>query len=100
MITLVEGVGAGFTLTITGLSDDDLAEARWQVAAGNVGHILVLRIVTALVEALGVDLSAHEWTGAEYMALLEMLGMPAFQWSAAEDAALERFLAECGGEHG
>lgn len=99
-ITLVEGAGAGLTLTITGLSDEDVAEARRQVAAGNVGHVLVLRIVASLIEAVGVDITAHKWTGPEYMALLEMLGMPAFQWSAAEDAELQLLLAEAGGERG
>lgn len=99
-ITLVEGEGAGLTLTIIGLSDEDVAEARRQVAAGNVGHVLVVRLVATLIEAVGVDIMAHKWTGPEYVALLEMLGMPPFEWSGAEDAELERLLSEAGGERG
>ncbi|MEU5097604.1 hypothetical protein [Streptomyces sp. NPDC020996] len=97
----MEGEGAGLTLTIIGLSDEDVAEARRQVAAGNLGHDLVLRIVAALIEACGVDIDAYEWTGPEYVALLEMLGMPPFRWSPAEDAELARLLADgVGGERG
>lgn len=99
-IVLVEGEGAGLPLTIIGMTDEDVAEARCQVAAGNVGHELVLRIVAALVDAVGVDIGAYEWTGPEYVVLLEMLGMPVFEWSESEDAELAEFLAEAGGGRG
>ncbi|MEU0783277.1 hypothetical protein ABZ341_17100 [Streptomyces sp. NPDC006173] len=87
-------------MTITGLSDEDVAEARRQVAAGNLGHVLVVRIVATFVEAVGVDLAAYEWTGPEYVQLLEMLGFAPFEWSASEDVELASLLAEGGGSHG
>ncbi|MEU0433717.1 hypothetical protein ABZ153_19155 [Streptomyces sp. NPDC006290] len=92
-IVLAEGEGAGIPLTITGLSDEDVAEARRQVAAGNLGHILVVGIVASFIKAVGVDINAHTWTGPDYCALLEMLGFAPFEWSSAEDAELEQLLA-------
>ncbi|MER5825747.1 hypothetical protein ABT086_26680 [Streptomyces mirabilis] len=99
-IVLAEGEGAGLPLTITGLSDEDVAEARRQVAAGNLGHDLVLRIVAAFIESVGVDINAHTWSGPEYVALLEMLGFAPFEWSACEDAELAELLAEGGCSRG
>ncbi|WP_326787862.1 hypothetical protein [Streptomyces sp. NBC_00151] len=92
-IVLAEGEGAGIPLTITGLSDDDVAEARRQVAAGNLGHVLVLGIVASFIKSVGVDIAAHNWTGPEYVQLLEMLGFAPFEWSASEDGELEQLLA-------
>lgn len=92
-IVLAEGEGAGLPLTITGLSDEDVDEARRQVAAGNLGHVLVVRIVASFIEAVGVDITAHKWTGPEYVQLLEMLGFSPFEWSVSEDAELAQLLA-------
>ncbi|WJV47653.1 hypothetical protein [Streptomyces flavofungini] len=98
-IPIVAGEGAGLTLTIVGLSAEALAEARAQAAAGYIDHVLVLRIVVAFIEAAGVDVTAHTWSGPEYMALLDMLGFLPPMWSADEDAELDRLLiGAAGGE--
>ncbi|MGW4541602.1 hypothetical protein ACWEOP_27510 [Streptomyces chartreusis] len=88
------------SLEIVGLTDADVAEARRQVAAGNLGHRLVLGIVKALLDALGVDAAAYEWTGPEYVQLLELLGFSPFTWSQAEDDELAQLLAGSGGDRG
>ncbi|MFD5862618.1 hypothetical protein [Streptomyces chartreusis] len=97
-ITLSQEVGDDATLTIVGLSDADVAEARRQVAAGNLHHPLVVRIVAALLRALGLDPNGHKWTAAEYVQLLELLGFSPFTWSQVEDDELAQLLAEGGGE--
>ena len=99
-ITLVEGEGKGVALTIIGMTDGDVAEARRQAAAGNIAHALVVRIVATFIRSLGIDVDDHDWTGPPYIALLEMLGMPPFQWSDAEDVELAQLLAEAGGGRG
>ncbi|MEU2584508.1 hypothetical protein ABZ612_16430 [Streptomyces avermitilis] len=56
----------------------------------------MLRIVASLIEAVGVDINAHRWTGPEYIALLETLGFAPFEWSDREDAELAELLAGVG----
>ncbi len=97
-IPVVAGEAAGLTLTITGLSDGDLAEARRQAAAGHVDHVLVVRIVATFIEAVGVDVTAYTWTSSEYMALLDMLGFLPPMWTTAEDGELNRLLIGAAGE--
>lgn len=91
------GAGESLTLTIVGLGDEDVAEARRQAAAGHVDHPLVMQIVATLIEATGVELVAHDWTSDEYVALLDMLGMAPSQWSGSDESALQELLADAAG---
>lgn len=97
VIPLVAGAGVGMTLTITGLSNEDVARARRRAQAGHVDDPLVMQIVATLIEATGVRITAYDWSSDEYMALLDMLGMAPSQWTARDERSLEQLLADMTG---
>lgn len=94
-IKVVQGEHAGRTLTIRGLTDEDVARARTAVRE-DMGHPLVLLIVAAYREAIG---ESEPVTGVEYLSLLCELGLDPLALSDADEAALTALLIE-GAENG
>ncbi|MCX4780121.1 hypothetical protein [Streptomyces sp. NBC_01264] len=100
VVRMAAGDGKGLPVLLLCVTDDDVAAAREQVRAGNLDHLAVIMIVVSFLHSLGVDPAAHDWSSAEYIGLLEMLGMPPFEWSPLDDTELTRLLAEAVSSHG
>ncbi|MFF1413366.1 hypothetical protein ACFVX6_26925 [Streptomyces sp. NPDC058289] len=94
VVRMAAGVGKGLPVLLMHVTDEDVAAAREQVRVGNPDHLAVIIVVVSFLHSLDVDPAAHDWSSAEYIELLEMLGMPPFEWSPLDDAALTRLLAE------
>lgn len=95
-IKIVQGEYAGQTLTIRGLTDEDVVRARTAVRE-DMGHPLVLLIVAAYRDAIG---ECEPVTGPEYLGLLCELGLDPLALSDADEAALTALLIEGAGSGG
>jgi hypothetical protein len=100
VVRLAAGEGKGMPVLLLHITDDDVQQARDQVRAGNLGSLPVRRVVVSFLWSLDVDPAGQAWTGGEYVELLEMLGMPVFEWSPLDDAELTRLLAKEASSHG
>lgn len=100
VVRLKAGEGKGMPVLLLHVTDDDVQQARDKVRAGELGHVAVLSVVVAFLYSLDVAPDSHAWTAAEYVELLEALGMPVFEWSPLEDAELTRLLTEEASRHG
>jgi hypothetical protein len=94
VVRLVAGDGKGLPVLLLHVTDEDVSSAREHVRAGEIGHMSVVIVVVSFLHALGVDPGAQSWTTSDYIELLEMLGMPPFEWTPLEDAELTRLLTE------
>ncbi|MGW7440604.1 hypothetical protein [Streptomyces sp. NPDC054849] len=94
VVRMASGTGKGLPVLLLHVTDDDVAAARAQVRAGNPDHLAVIIVVVSFLHSIGVDPAGHAWSSGEYIELLEMLGMPPFEWSALDDAELTRLLVE------
>lgn len=94
VVRMAAGEGKGLPVLLLHVTDEDVEAARQQVRAGEPGSLPVLVVVVSFLHSMGVDPAEHDWTSAEYIELLDMLGMPVFEWSPLEDAELSRLLSE------
>ncbi|MEU4950014.1 hypothetical protein [Streptomyces lavendulae] len=100
VVRVAAGDCKGLPVLLLHVTDEDVALARATVRAGQPDHTAVLIVVVSFLHSLGVHPADHDWTTGEYLELLDMLGMPAFEWSPLEDAELSGLLAEAVKTHG
>jgi hypothetical protein len=91
---MAAGAGKGLPILLLHVTDEDVDLARRMVKAGEPDSLPVMIVVVSFLHSIDVDPAAHDWTSAEYIELLDMLGMPVFEWSPLEDAELSRLLVE------
>ncbi len=100
VVRIAEGQNRGIPVLLIAVTDEDVAEARECVRAGDLASLPVLAVVVSFLHALDINPAEHDWTPAEYIALLGLLGMPPGEWSPDDDLELTQLLVEAVKQHG
>ncbi|MFF5009644.1 hypothetical protein ACFY3G_43305 [Streptomyces phaeochromogenes] len=85
--------GVSVEVVLQGYSGDDYRQAQAKAQAGDLHAPEIWQLVEALSVAVGHDLDPSQWGDADFLKVLQMLGLIGEnEWSAADDAALARLL--------